>query len=149
MKASDLESGFAVRPSGSKAATKYKTVSRVSPGNEPGTVYVMWRGEGGREQRFRSDAEFDVQPESLPVLKSRRKTIDTYDLKGAITVEVYSGRGRGPIIITTNCVQVVCENAKNTISVWYSGVDVGERGRWMDPTEAEHKRLADGLGVKV
>lgn len=148
MKASELQRGFTVRPAGSKGATKYKTVAGVTPGNEPGTVYVMWRGEGGREQRFRSDAEFDAQPESLPVLKIRTKRIDTYDLKGAITVEVYSGRGKGPITITTNCLQVVCENAKNTISVWYSGVDVGERGRWMDPTEAEHKRLAEGLGVK-
>lgn len=147
VKASELQRGFAVRPAGSKGATKYRTVASVSPGNEPGTVYVMWRGAGGREQRFRSDAEFETQPESLPVLKSRRKTIDTYDLKGAIEVEVYSGRGEGRITVETNCIRVTCENGKNTIHVYAPGH--GQSGLfWKDPTEAEHKRLADGLGVK-
>lgn len=143
MKASELQRGFTVRPAGSKSATKYRTVVAVNPGNEPGTVFVTWRGTGGREQRFRFDAEFEPQPEALQVQKIRTKRIDTYDLAGAITVQVYSGRGDGLWSITTNCVRVTCEKGENVIQVWGN-----DASRWLDPTEAERKRLADGLGVK-
>lgn len=145
MKVTELQEGMLVRRAGSAHHTRWETVWRVQESSrDPKLVEVYFRGKGGRWRLVPANAEYEIRQASLPVLKSRRETIDTYDLSEAVEVKVL--RGRGPETVPTNCIRVTCKDGKNEVMVW--GPKPGGISGWLTLTEAEEDRILDGLGVK-
>lgn len=145
MKVTELQEGMLVRRAGSAHHTRWETVWRVQESSrDPKLVEVYFRGKGGRWLLVPANAEYEIRQASLPVLKSRRETIDTYDLSEAVEVKVL--RGRGPETVPTNCIRVTCKDGKNEVMVW--GPKPGGISGWLTLTEAEEDRILDGLGVK-
>lgn len=145
MKVTELREGMLVRRAGSAHHSRWNTVWRVQESSrDPKLVELYFKGMGGRWRLVPVDAEYEVRQASLPVVKSRRETIDTYDLSEAEMVTVL--RGRGPETVPTNCIRVTCRDGKSAVHVW--GPKPGDTRGWLSPTEQEEQRILDGLGVK-